>query len=548
MTDMELLKQSTCFIKIKLELFTNSGLKLTEIQGLLTSLSLSVDADSAIRRTANVSLHNITVDGAIGDLNGLWIDRIVKMHYGIVNSDTGEYVWFLLGTYVLSRNSYRVGIGQQEISLTLIDLMGTATAERGSEIGVDISIPAGSNIRSALESFLTSFMPNTEYNVCNFDSDIPYDIDKNRGGYPQELFDEIVGLYSYYEHFFSRGGVYTVKLLPTSYASLPVLYPEDMSQIVISESGDSEYSDFKNVVEVWGQKLDALYTAETCTSVEETYQLFVADTFEVLEDGMTISFVPDAPNGSAQHIKIQETIAYPLYTARGDGTLLAVPINSMVAGVSYVVKYTEQKYILQGESEIHAICMEFNKEPDDDTKAALKVEYNCENIDYRIAPLSRFACDYGEVGKIKKVLSGGEYDNINTTQLALERARYETWRSVRAKNVKTLTCLFVPWLDVNQKILYTSIIDRSTYQYTVDKIIVNEINGTMTLHISQFYPLYSWTSGQTWGTLVRETWAKMLPRLWESTVGDGSWGAVRTQAWLDNVNISWDAMRGSDGN
>ena len=67
----------------------------------------------------------------------------------------------------------------------------------------------------------------------------------------------------------------------------------------------------------------------------------------------------------------------------------------------------------------------------------------------------------------------------------------------------TLESLFVPWLDVNQKVGYTLISTGETAQYVIQEISVNPISGTMTLTMVRFRPLYPWLGvDDDWLTIV----------------------------------------------
>ena len=48
----------------------------------------------------------------------------------------------------------------------------------------------------------------------------------------------------------------------------------------------------------------------------------------------------------------------------------------------------------------------------------------------------------------------------------------------------------IPWLDVNCKIEYKSYIDGETHQYIVKSISSSTSEGTMSVELMRFYPLY----------------------------------------------------------
>lgn len=160
--------------------------------------------------------------------------------------------------------------------------------------------------------------------LFNFDATVPYDLEFNKGIYPLDILNSLIELYLYYEQYFSKDGIYTVRLLPMTYYDKLILTAKDMQKIIIDDTGGGDYSEIANAIEVWGMELDAQYTAKTCETIDyDTYKLFIDEAFEVLEDGMTVSFTTSSSNLFGQKIQIQETTALPLYIQRGDGTYVA---------------------------------------------------------------------------------------------------------------------------------------------------------------------------------------------------------------------------------
>ena len=112
-------------------------------------------------------------------------------------------------------------------------------------------------------------------------------------------------------------------------------------------------------------------------------------------------------------------------------------------------------------------------------------------IAYIVNPDSPFCVE--KIGEIRRVCSGGEFDNIYTTQLALERASYENWTTTRFTDSISLTCVAVPWLDVNEKIAYTSPMTGEVITCLIEHIELNLAEFTMELRLQRFYPYYPFT-------------------------------------------------------
>jgi hypothetical protein len=100
----------------------------------------------------------------------------------------------------------------------------------------------------------------------------------------------------------------------------------------------------------------------------------------------------------------------------------------------------------------------------------------------------------GTVGEIRTVLEGGDYDAIYTSELALERAKWELYQRCRLQDNVTLTCIPIYWLDVNWLVNITlpnKYGEEETEQYMVKTININGGTGaTQTITMSKYYSYY----------------------------------------------------------
>ena len=184
-------------------------------------------------------------------------------------------------------------------------------------------------------------------------------------------------------------------------------------------------------------------------------------------------------------ISINGTI-YPLV----DINKVPLAANSLIQDKSYVFRFlaSESVFVLQGQWQVMAIAKEVKNKPTHAEIAADKEKESCDNIIYIVNPDSPYTIE--DVGELRQVLSGDEYDDIYADELALERAEYENWKKTRLNDVITLNILMIPWLIGNEKISY-----RRQKVNLTDDYIIKQINGsvsswTQTLTMSKFYPLY----------------------------------------------------------
>ena len=100
----------------------------------------------------------------------------------------------------------------------------------------------------------------------------------------------------------------------------------------------------------------------------------------------------------------------------------------------------------------------------------------------------------GSVGEIRQVLSGGDYDNIYTSNLAMDRAKWELYRLCRLQDSVTLNCIPIYWLDVNWLVEIT--LPNKYGKEETEKYIIKSINigsgvgATMSVSMMKYYPYY----------------------------------------------------------
>lgn len=496
---------------------TDGKLIVKDIEGDAISLALTIDGSSDIRRVISLSMHLDDYEYFESTFVTVWLNRLIQVRFGMLDVDRGEYVWFPLGIYMVTTSTYKYDATSRQLQLSIADLMASVTEERGNQIGADLTIPAGSPMKDSLEAMIERFFPFTLCKVGSFlDQTIPYDLEFSKGSYPYEIAKKIVTLYPTYEHFYSVDGEYIAQEIPTGMDDELVLTANEIDQLIISEEGSSSPRDIKNVSEVWGKELDAERTASTCDglTVAGCYQLFIDEALEVLEEGMTVAFTADVTCSAGQKIQIQNTEDLAIVVADGDGNYRAVRQGEILADTQYVVKYTNGAYALQGPSIIHAMCFLFNSAPSDTEIATLKSKYGCNDIMIAIDRNSIFSVEW--IGEKVQVFTGGEYESIYTSELALERAYYENWKAARMQDTLKLTMLYVPWLDVNKKIEYRSIATQKVNEYMVNSIQVNLETFTMSVGVSRFYPYYPWLRNSLhWQDYTEVTWNELTDLYWD---------------------------------
>lgn len=125
---------------------------LQEVQGKIVSGNLSINGDSAVRRTANLTIQIRSIDDLYNQPDSLFtLNKKVFLELGIKNNighlsqeNYPDYptIWFPFGIFVIQNHSVTHSLSDMSISLTLGDKMCLLNGEAGG------TIPASTNFES----------------------------------------------------------------------------------------------------------------------------------------------------------------------------------------------------------------------------------------------------------------------------------------------------------------------------------------------------------------------------------------------------------------
>lgn len=476
-------------ITIKLELLDSYYQVIENLQGKATQFSMNVSSDSDIRRTASITLMVEEAEMAQGISKKVWLDNMVRAYALIEDVEEGESEEYLIGSFLFTESAYSYDATTQELSLNLVDMMASATSARGSQIGYDLLIPYGSNMRGALISTVARFSNFKRYDVPEFEDAVYYDVEVPRGSYGHTALTALMAMYPTYQMFYDREGVFVVSPIPTKIEDPVEIDADIMDNILIAEKKNESMTDVANVIEIWGDELEPDYVATECVRNGRDYNLTIPAEIESLEVNSIYSFTPDENNLEGQRISVNGKISIPVYIHSGDGTETPISADAIKKDINYCVQYAgNDKFYFMGESLIHVIAKEVLEEPSEEEKERQRNLDGCEDIIWVVNPLSKYAIE--KLGEIKRVYSDGDYVDIYTTQLGFERAKYELWKKTRQQDTVTLQTLLIPTLDVNMKIAYTSSDSQERAEYLVKSFSGDFVNGVMTIEATRFYPYY----------------------------------------------------------
>lgn len=178
----------------------------------------------------------------------------------------------------------------------------------------------------------------------------------------------------------------------------------------------------------------------------------------------------------------------PIYNYTTEELITA---GTFIANTTYTFKYSNNKLYYLGQWQIHAIAIEVLEVPDDEKHKEYVEQFNCPNIVYTQYD-SRFAIE--NIGIRVKTCKDDVYSYIYSDDLALQRAEYENYLSVRFSSQLELNLINIPWLDVNRKITYKSeLTDLATYM--VESISGSNNSPTISVSATMFYPQYTTIKG-----------------------------------------------------
>lgn len=430
-----------------------------EISGNVLDGNITEDANSDIRRSCDISMVVTDSTFVIQPGSQIWLDKIIQIYIGIDNLYTGVTQWFNKGIYIIDQPTYTFDPVTSILDFQGYDLMAKMTGLRNGYLeGIPTVIPEGSDIREAMISTVTQLGGFTKYAIQENPQTVPYDIQIDPGGTVYDILVELRDILPSWQIYFDEDGVFHYEPIPSGQNEPVMFYDDTWNEVVLSESINTDFSTVKNVVEVWGKTLEPAHYADATVS-GSTYVLSISDVSSY-RDGMLYGFTAPSIVTTPQ-LRINSLSTLPIVNE--DGSAAVIP----EAEAYYVVKYQEDgnNFLFMGYQQPYAVAEDNN-------------------------PDSPFYVN-GPVGKIRIVLQGGEYDNIYTNDLAMQRAEYELWTRTRLEDNVTLSCVPVYSLQTNTVVSKTLTNETEPTLFIIKTITTNlSCEGTQTVEMITYYPLY----------------------------------------------------------
>jgi len=543
--EISAIKQNVKDVYVKVELLTENMTIIDSLTGNLVSDSFSSDSNSIQRRnyTCNlvVSDHarkinksTILSEYLVGKDNKIWIDKYIRVYYGIFSYRAKEIIWWRIGTFTYVSANYTFGATECNLSLTCADKMcdydGTKNGlihqtkydDITGESAAGFKIPAvaqyetdssgnvlkDSNGNRIVKSYnkirdsviaLLNLAGITDYEVGYYPAGrdiVPYDLEFSGEVVYTTVWNALRDLYPSWEYFFDVDGRFIWRKIPTGKNESVAINDEIIDDIYVTESTSSSFAGIYNCTEVWGKTFtltneDRYANTSTYNASSNTYTITIP---LIKKNGVTtgntspLSYFCQGDK-IAFRVFNTNTSASPKLIIKGtDGTTIsALPIVDS-AGDALGARVLPT-------SSTGKICVFTYRQ---NIKANLNVQgvyLNGQTQAYGYYEETNPDCPFS-TANIKKNVKRIIKETLFSDDLCYNQAEYETYKTCAMKDTITLTMLIVPWLEVNQKVSFTSKLTGVTEQYMISNISWSTLDGTMTMSMYKFLEDFEYVKNQ----------------------------------------------------
>lgn len=433
--DIDLIFQHHQEIYSKFDLLDNKMKMIDSLAGVSVDASIDIDATSDTRRTYSGTIVLTNKNSVVGQYRVFdWTDKFVRIYIGLKSLRTLEIKWYPMGLFVFNQNGFKYNHSEHSVSISCTDLVSKLDGTlSGALTGSATIIRKDSEIRKAIiETVKLMGFEKTLVNYWN--KKVPYDLEFGTGTTVWNILTELRDLYYPFEMYFDDD-TFVCSEIPDCKDDPVMLDSTIMDKIVIDEDTTIDYSEIKNCVEIFGASINSDTHAEASFS-NNVYTLKIVK--NVLRDGAKYSFMCPSNNPAGCKIQVvyEETTIGP-YDVFGsvDENKNDIPLaaNTMLSGRAYVVKYDKKasKFYYQGQTDIHAMAMLVDKMPTAAEIEQAKKDEACENLRFVAATdasdtlgLYNNPFSIDKIGRRNYICSGGDFENIYTDSLGIQRSEY----------------------------------------------------------------------------------------------------------------------------
>lgn len=474
-TELEIIKQREKDVYIYIELLNKDFSILASLQGNLLSDTFNVNGEAKQRRSYTCQMHVTDSSFLLGEDKKIWIDKYIRVYYGIRAIRTRKINYWLIGTYTYISADYTWSETENSLSLTCADIMADYDGTKNGEIdGYSLTIPAGEDMRQSIIA-LVKDAGIKKYNIGDIGKEIPYDLEFNDSKTYCDVWTKICELYNSYEFFFDVEGTFIWRQIPTGRSESCIMDSSILNPLHLDEKINYSFSGIYNVTEIWGKVIELEYDdrfAESSTYKNGVYSINLDGivSLDDIDHLDRIAITICAPSPASPKISINGLEAIPIVNDAGQ-ELVA---GRMAANTTYVFMYRRNMgetiqnclYLL-GQYQAYAVYKETN----------LDCPFSIPNLGYEI-------------------ITRKNYDNLYSDDLCYNQAEYLTYQTTAMMDTVTSRFILIPWLEVNQKIEYTSKTTGKTDQYIIKSFSWSTLDGIMTITLYRFLESFSYVKNR----------------------------------------------------
>ena len=543
--EISAVKQNVKDVYVKVELLTANMTIIDSLTGNLVSDSFSSDSNSIQRRSYTCNLvvsdhaqkinkSTILSEYLVGKDNKIWIDKYIRVYYGIFSYRAKEILWWRIGTFTYVSANYTFGATECNLSLTCADKMcdydGTKNGlihqtkydDITGESAAGFKIPAvaqyetdssgnvlkDSNGNRIVKQYnkirdsviaLLELAGITDYDVGYYPEGrdiVPYDLEFSGEVVYTTVWNALRDLYPSWEYFFDVDGRFIWRKIPTGKNESVAINDEIIDDIYVTENTSSSFAGIYNCTEVWGKTFtltneDRYANTSTYTALSNTYTItipLIKKTGVTTGNTSPLSYFCQGDK-IAFRVFNTNTAASPKLVIKGtDGTTIsALPIVDS-AGDALGARVLPT-------SSAGKICVFTYRQNIKENLNIQGVYLNGQTQAYGYYEETNPDCPFSTVN-IKKNVKRIIKETLFSDDLCYNQAEYETYKTCAMKDTITLTMLIVPWLEVNQKVSFTSKLTGITEQYMISNISWSTLDGTMTMSMYKFLEDFEYVKNQ----------------------------------------------------
>jgi len=365
--DYSVHKQQQRTLYAKINVLNFNYVPINEIQGVVLSGSITIDANSDMRRTASISLVSIDDTLKVSSESKIWLNKYIQIWTGIKDINDGSIVWTNHGIFMPNNPSIQYSPTDKTLSFEAVDLMSKLTGMRNGQIdGLSTVIPSGSNIRNVMRDIILQFTTFTQYSISKPDyNTTPADISIDAGGTVYDILTQLRDINPSWQMYFDVDGVFRFEQIPTGLNDATLVTDDLLSGLILDYSVNTDFENVKNYIEVYGKSHEPqYYTDDVVYSSGYKYTLTLPTLTEsTLPDNATIGFVLPDTSGSVATIIIKNkdgVVVCNNYMVNENNMSTEFPSDTQ--GSYLVIKYTNPYFLYYGHQQAQATIFTSNLE------------------------------------------------------------------------------------------------------------------------------------------------------------------------------------------